>query len=131
MTATTEPARAAEASPSTGPDTETGRAWVGPAIATLVSIPLAYICFIVMAISSMSCPGCHDAQAARFNDSLDVAFTVYQWGLLLPLAMLGTSWALLGARRPRSDLRLPLAAMAPFVIVLLCLGCLASLDTPS
>ncbi|EST32184.1 hypothetical protein N566_20195 [Streptomycetaceae bacterium MP113-05] len=139
MTATTDTATAAETSPSDDADTSpstvaeagTSRAWVAPAIATAVSVPLTYICFIVIAIASMACPDCLDEQAARFHDSLDIAFSAYQWGLLVPLAMLGASWVLLGAGRRHAGLRLPLAAMAPFVIVLLCLGCLASLDTPS
>ncbi|MDT0381947.1 hypothetical protein RM572_24600 [Streptomyces sp. DSM 42041] len=107
-----------------------GDALLGRVLATVVTFPLAYICFIVLAIASMGCASCGDAEAARFHDSLELAHAVYQWGLLLPAALLVASW-LLPPRRRSADLRLALAALAPFLVVLLMLGALSLVGASS
>ncbi|THA26065.1 hypothetical protein E4198_16385 [Streptomyces sp. RKND-216] len=107
-----------------------GDALLGRVLATVVTFPLAYICFIVLAIASMGCASCGDAEAARFHDSLELAHAVYQWGLLLPAALLVASW-LLPPRRRSAGLRPALAALAPVLVVLLMLAALSLVGAAS
>ncbi|WP_234444385.1 hypothetical protein [Streptomyces sp. NRRL F-525] len=68
--------------------------WVGPLIATVVTLPATLITYIVAGLSPMACDACDGAKAEHFTRRFDTAFTFLQVGLLASVALLLVSWGL-------------------------------------
>ncbi|MFG2376061.1 hypothetical protein ACGFY9_31875 [Streptomyces sp. NPDC048504] len=68
--------------------------WVGPLIATVVTLPAALVAYIVAGLSPMACDACDGAEAEHFTRRFDTAFTFLQVGLLASVALLLVSWGL-------------------------------------
>ncbi|MFI5877776.1 hypothetical protein [Streptomyces sp. NPDC051554] len=68
--------------------------WVGPLIATVVTLPAALVAYIVAGLSPMACDACDGAEAEHFTRRFDTAFTFLQAGLLASVALLLVSWGL-------------------------------------
>ncbi|WOX11848.1 hypothetical protein [Streptomyces sp. N50] len=68
--------------------------WVGPLIASVVTVPAALFAYIIGSLTPMACDSCNGAEAAHFDRSFDTAFTLLQIGLLTSLVLLLVSWSL-------------------------------------
>lgn len=103
--------------------------WVAPLISTVVTLPLAFCVLFWGLASAMSCDGCSEAEAHRFDASFGPAFIVLLCGLAGALILLVVSWFL--PRRPdRTGKRVLFALLAPVTVVLDCMLFLGLLDTP-
>ncbi|MGK5630324.1 hypothetical protein [Streptomyces sp. URMC 123] len=111
------------------PDPRARGAWIAPLLATLVTLPIAFFLTTGAMLAPMGCDPCNGADSARFSESFTVAFRVYLVGLLIPAAMLVTSWAL-PRRRRHTRARITLAALTPCALVLLYLLFMVMLDYP-
>ncbi|MFD4558146.1 hypothetical protein ACFWP5_28155 [Streptomyces sp. NPDC058469] len=69
-------------------------AWVGPLIATVLTLPSALVAYIIGGLSPMACDACDGAEAERFTRRFDTAFTFLQVGVLASVALLLVSWGL-------------------------------------
>ncbi|MFE5655427.1 hypothetical protein ACFQ9H_04365 [Streptomyces sp. NPDC056517] len=117
----------------TGPapdgDEHTPHAWIAPLVATVLTLPLAFVAFIGVALSPMACDPCSGPRSAEFSADFVPAFWTFLVGLVLPLGLLVTSWAL-PRRRRHTARRLTTAALAPLSVVLLYLLFLGLVDWP-
>lgn len=93
------------------------RAFVAPLVTTLITLPLGLVTLFFAGISPMACDSCNGEEAHRFDDSFAAAFTVFQVGLAVALALLVTAWVLPWQRRHAAK-RVVLAALAPSAVVL-------------
>ncbi|MFE1551667.1 hypothetical protein [Streptomyces sp. NPDC058718] len=110
-------------------DERAPHAWIAPAASTVVTLPLAFLAFVFVALSPMACDSCSSAESAAFNDAFVPAFWTFAIGLLLPLGLLVTSWALPWRHRHTARRR-KAAALAPAAVVLLYLLFLALVARP-
>ncbi|MFC7309541.1 hypothetical protein ACFQVC_35690 [Streptomyces monticola] len=100
------------------PGTDAPRGWLAPIIATLVTVPLAYFVYLIAGFSGMACDGCDGATAHAFDSSFDTALSVYSYGLLVPLGLLGASWGLPWQQR-YAGRRVLFSGLAPISVVVL------------
>ncbi|WP_406055000.1 hypothetical protein OG462_05545 [Streptomyces sp. NBC_01077] len=118
---------------ATGPgptgDDPAPSAWIAPTVATVLTLPLAFVAFICVALSPMACDPCSGARSAEFSADYMPAFWTFLVGLVLPLGLLVTSWALPWRRR-HTVRRCTIAALAPVSVVLLSLLFLGLVDWP-
>ncbi|MEV0469417.1 hypothetical protein [Streptomyces prunicolor] len=91
--------------------------WVGPLMATVVTLPAALVAYIIGGLSPMACDACDGAEAERFTRRFDTAFTFLQVGLLASVALLLVSWGLPRTEENVTRRRL-FAALAPGTVVL-------------
>ncbi|MEU6676384.1 hypothetical protein [Streptomyces sp. NPDC046925] len=103
------------------PDEPARLAWIGPLLSTLLTLPAAFVAFAFAALSPMACDSCTDAQSALFDPSYDTAFTVFQFGLTVPAALLLSAWALpwqqrLAARRALLAVLAPVSVLALYLL---------------
>ena len=91
--------------------------WVGPLIATVVTLPAALVAYIVGGLSPMACDACDGVQADRFTQGFDTAFTFLQLGLLASVVLLLVSWGLPRTEENVTQRRL-FAALAPGMVIL-------------
>lgn len=110
-------------------DDRAPRAWIAPAVATVVTLPIAFVAFVFVALSPMACDSCSGARSSAFSASFMPAFWTFAIGLLLPLGLLVTSWVLPWRHR-NTVRRRKAAALAPTAVVLLYLLFLALVDWP-
>ena len=68
--------------------------WLGPLIATVVTVPAAFFAYIIGSLTPMACDSCNGAEAEHFDRRFDTAFTLLEVGLLASLVMLIVSWGL-------------------------------------
>ncbi|GAA3835835.1 hypothetical protein GCM10023083_79890 [Streptomyces phyllanthi] len=92
-------------------------AWLPPLASTLTTLPLALFAFGYAGLSPMACDSCNGAEADRFTESFDVAFTVLSAGLVASLILLVLSWCLPWTRRYASR-RGILAVGAPAMVLI-------------
>ncbi|MDV5143577.1 hypothetical protein R1T08_04555 [Streptomyces sp. SBC-4] len=125
------PDRTSAAAPVPAPaaDDRAPRAWIAPAVATAVTLPLAFLAFVFVALSPMACGNCSGARRAAFSATFMTAFWTFAIGLLLPLGLLVTSWVLPWRQRHTARRR-KVAALAPTAVVVLYLLFLALVDWP-
>jgi hypothetical protein len=91
--------------------------WVAPLIATVVTLPAAFLAYVFGGLTPMACDACNGAEAERFTRGFDTAFTLLQVGLLASLALLLVSWGL--PQTERNVVRRGVfAALAPSAVVL-------------
>ncbi|MFD3998119.1 hypothetical protein [Streptomyces sp. NPDC058548] len=112
-----------------GGDERTPHAWIAPTVATVVTLPLTFVASIGVAFSPMACDPCSAARSAEFSADFVTASLTFLIGLVLPLGLLVTSWALPWRRRHTAR-RHTTAALAPVSVVLLCLLFLGLIDWP-
>ncbi|MFE6911773.1 hypothetical protein [Streptomyces erythrochromogenes] len=113
---TTTPAPA----PAPAPDAGTGRhprAFVAPLVSTLLTLPMAAVAFFFVGLAPMACDSCGGAVSDRFDDSYNLAFPVFGFGLVVVLVVLLSAWAL-PWRRGNAAARVWLAVIAPAAVVL-------------
>ncbi|MEU3692771.1 hypothetical protein [Streptomyces narbonensis] len=110
-------------------DDRAPHAWIAPTVATVVTLPLAFLAFVFVALSPMACDSCSGARSAEFSADFIPAFWTFLIGLLLPLGLLVTSWVLPWHRR-NTVRRRKAALLAPTAVVLLYLLFLALVDWP-
>ncbi|MFE5941432.1 hypothetical protein [Streptomyces sp. NPDC056480] len=110
-------------------DEHTPHAWIAPTVATVLTLPLAFVAFIGVALSPMACNPCSGARSAEFSADFVPAFWTFLVGLVLALALLVTSWAL-PRRRRHTVRRLTAAALAPVSVLLFSLLFLGLVDWP-
>ncbi|NGN68908.1 hypothetical protein G5C51_34070 [Streptomyces sp. A7024] len=104
--------------------------WVAPVISTLLTLPAMVIAWFAATFSVMACDSCGSAEAEAFESSYDIAYPVFMIGLLVPLGLLITSYAL--PWEPRNqEKRVLFALLAPLSVVLLYLGFAGIVDWPS
>lgn len=92
------------------------RAWIGPLLSTLLTLPTAFAAFVGVALSPMSCGSCTAAQVDRFSPSFDTAYTVFLFGLIVPAVLLISAWALPWQQRHAAR-RALLAVLAPVSVL--------------
>ncbi|MFI6285912.1 hypothetical protein ACIBCM_14330 [Streptomyces sp. NPDC051018] len=98
-------------------DTRDTGAWFPALVSTLITLPLAFVAFIGVAFSPMMCNTCTRAEHAQ----LWTAMRLFLGGLLIPLGLLITSWALPWqernvVRRRVVSLLAPAAVVALYVV---------------
>ncbi|WP_406123195.1 hypothetical protein [Streptomyces sp. NBC_00989] len=91
--------------------------WVGPLVATVVTLPAALVAYIIGGLSPMACDACDGAEAERFTRRFDTAFTLLQVGILASVALLLVSWGLPQTEQNIARRRV-FAALAPGTVVL-------------
>ncbi|MEU8841282.1 hypothetical protein AB0D97_19480 [Streptomyces roseus] len=92
-------------------------AFIAPLLSTLLTLPMGILAFFSAGLSPMACDSCGDAASDRFDASYDLAFPVFNTGLLMVLAMLVVCWALPRQRRNAAR-RVGFSLLAPAVLVL-------------
>ncbi|AEN10651.1 MULTISPECIES: hypothetical protein [unclassified Streptomyces] len=104
-------------------------AWVAPLLSTLLTLPAAGFALLYGGLSPMACDSCDGAEADRFTESFDAAWSVLCTGLLLSMAVLLTSWVLPWRLR-QAPRRLVLATAAPAVVAVAFVAFTALVDRP-
>jgi hypothetical protein len=96
-------------------DAPAARAWLGPLVSTIVTLPTALLLFGIASISAMACDSCESTEAHRFEQSLARSTT----GLLIGYAIAGlillAAWAL-PHRQRNAACRLALSVLAPCAV---------------
>uniref|UniRef100_A0AAU3GY44 DUF2752 domain-containing protein n=1 Tax=Streptomyces sp. NBC_01401 TaxID=2903854 RepID=A0AAU3GY44_9ACTN len=110
-------------------DPRTPRAWIGPLISTLVTLPAAGFALLVGGLSPMACDSCNGARAAHFDDSFNPAWALLRVGLALSLIVLVASWALPWRQRQAAT-RVLLSVAAPAVVAVSLVAFMALVDWP-
>jgi hypothetical protein len=70
------------------------RAWVGPLVATVLTLPVSFFAFVFAGLAPMACDSCDGAEADRFTRGFDSAYTVFQVGVGAAFVLLLVSWCL-------------------------------------
>jgi len=93
------------------------RAWAGPLIATVLTLPGSFFAFVFGGLAPMACDNCDGAEAERFTRGFNTAHTVLHGGLTAAFVILLVSWCLPWNERNVVP-RWVLAALAPGTVVL-------------
>ncbi|MFJ2595628.1 hypothetical protein [Streptomyces erythrochromogenes] len=93
------------------------RAFVAPLVSTLLTLPVTALAFFFVGLAPMACDSCAGAVSDRFDDSYDLAFPVFGFGLVVVLVVLLSAWALPWQRRNAAARVWP-AVIAPAAVVL-------------
>jgi hypothetical protein len=90
--------------------------WVGPLVATVVTLPAALVAYVVGGLTPMACDACDGAEAERFSRRFDTGFTFLQVGLLASSVLLLVSWGL-PQTEPNVARRRVFAVLAPGTVL--------------
>jgi hypothetical protein len=104
--------------------------WVGPLIATVVTLPAALLAYVIGGFTPMACDACNGAEAEHFTRRFDTAFTLLQVGLLASLALLLVSWGLPQTERNVARRRV-FSVLAPSTVVFSALLFAGMVPSPS
>ncbi|MGW0830818.1 hypothetical protein [Streptomyces prunicolor] len=96
-------------------DTSVSGSWVGPLIASVVTVPAAFFAYIIGCLTPMACDSCDGAEAEHFNRRFDTAFPLLQVGLLASLVLLLVSWGLPQTEKNAAR-RAVCAVLAPSIV---------------
>ncbi|WP_438486877.1 hypothetical protein [Streptomyces sp. S186] len=105
------------------------RAWVGPLIASVVTVVAGFFALVVLGFSAMACDACSSEKAHGFDASISTALVVLKVGFLGPAGLLVTAWGLPWERR-NAGRRAMLALTAPLAVVVLFVVCMALVEWP-
>jgi hypothetical protein len=111
-------------------DTSVRGTWVGPLIATVVTLPAALIAYVIGSLTPMACDSCDGAEAEHFTRRFDTGFTILQVGLLASLVLLLVSWGLPQTRENVAR-RALFAVLAPSTVMFSFLLFIGIVPTPS
>jgi hypothetical protein len=106
------------------------RPWVAPLVATLVTLPLGGLTYLIAMVSAFACDACTSQEGHRFYSAFNTAFWVLRCGLFLAFGLLLTAWMLPEPCRD-VDVRALVAFAAPVTVLLSLLGFACILATAS
>lgn len=99
------------------PDTPARRPWLAPLVATLLTLPLSGLAYLIAMVSAFACDACTSQESQRFGAAFGIAFWVVKCGLFLAFGLLLTAWMLPEPRRD-VDARALVAFAAPVTVLL-------------
>lgn len=98
-----------------------GRPWAAPLVATLLTLPLSAVTYLIAVFSAMGCDSCSPQEGDRFDSAFSVAFWVFRCGLFVAWGLLLAAWLLAEPRR-NAGVRALVAMAAPVTVLLSILG---------
>lgn len=93
-----------------------GRAWIGPLVSTLLTLPMGFGFLVMAMLSPMMCDSCGGARAEQFEHTFAGIFAFFVCALVATLGLLIVSWALPWLKRNR-DRRATFAVAAPGCLI--------------
>lgn len=75
------------------------RPWVAPLVATLLTLLLSAVGYLIAVASAMGCDSCNPVEGHRFDSAFSDAFRVFLCGLFVAFGLLLAAWVLAESRR--------------------------------